>query len=194
MAIKEVTSQAEMLKQFNGKKKNYTLLYKKGTDNSDCSLRNIKAALEKVSDINIVAADVTTVRDIHPNYGVKSVPTLLVFEGNNFVKTVKGCNDTNYYISLFDSALYTAKANDNEKPQKRVTVYSTPTCTWCNALKTHLRKNNIRFTDIDVSKDQKAAEAMVKKSGQQGVPQTDINGQLIVGFDKQKINMLLGIN
>lgn len=194
MAIKEVTSQAAMLKQFNDKKKNYTLLYKKGTDNSDCSLRNIKAALEKVSDINIVAADVTTVRDIHSNYGVKSVPTLLVFEGDNFVKTVKGCNDTNYYISLFESALYTAKANDNEKPQKRVTVYSTPSCSWCNTLKTHLRKNNVRFTDIDVSKDQKAAEAMVKKSGQQGVPQTDINGQLIVGFDKQKINMLLGIN
>jgi len=194
MAIKEVASHADMLKQFDSGKKNYTLLYKKGTENSDCSLRNINAALEKVKDVNILTADVTTVRDIHTNYEVKTVPSLLIFEGNNFVKTVKGCNDTNYYISLFESVLYSAKANDNEKSQKHVTVYSTPSCSWCNTLKTHLRKNSIRFTDIDVSKDQKAAEAMVKKSGQQGVPQTNINGQIIVGFDKQKINMLLGIN
>ena len=194
MVLREIKSHAEMLQQFNEKKKNYVLLYKKGTENSDCSVRNITTALEIVKDVNIVAADVSSVRDIHPNYEVKTVPTLLVFEGNSFIKTVKGCNDTDYYASLFESALYAAKAIDGEKPQKRVTVYSTPTCTWCNTLKTHLRKNHIRFNDIDVSKDQKAAEAMVKKSGQQGVPQTDINGQIIIGFDKQKINTLLGIN
>jgi len=193
MSLREVSSHAEMIKQFNDKK-NYVLLYKKGTENSDCSVRNIEIALESVKDINIVAADVTSVRDIHPKYDVKTVPTLLVFEGDSFVKTVKGCNDADYYVSLFESALYSAKVDDNEKPQKRVTVYSTPTCSWCNTLKTHLRKNGIRFTDVDVSKDQKAAEAMVKKSGQQGVPQTDINGKVIVGFDKQKINTLLGIN
>jgi glutaredoxin-like YruB-family protein len=194
MALKEVSSHPEMLKQFDEKKKNYLLLYKKGTENSECSVRNIEEALENVKDVNLVAADVTLVRDIHPNYDVKTVPTLLVFEGDSFVKTVKGCNDADYYVSLFESALYSAKVDDNEKPQKRVTVYSTPTCSWCNTLKTHLRKNGIRFTDVDVSKDQKAAEAMVKKSGQQGVPQTDINGKVIVGFDKQKINTLLGIN
>jgi len=193
MSLREVSSHAEMIKQFNDKK-NYVLLYKKGTENSDCSVRNIEIALESVKDINIVTADVTSVRDIHPKYDVKTVPTLLVFEGDSFVKTVKGCNDADYYVSLFESALYSAKVDDNEKPQKRVTVYSTPTCSWCNTLKTHLRKNGIRFTDVDVSKDQKAAEAMVKKSGQQGVPQTDINGKVIVGFDKQKINTLLGIN
>jgi glutaredoxin len=47
---------------------------------------------------------------------------------------------------------------------------------------------------VDVSVDQKAAEEMVRKSGQQGVPQTDINGEIIVGFDKTRINTLLGIN
>ncbi len=55
-------------------------------------------------------------------------------------------------------------------------------------------QNAIKYKEIDVSKDQKAAEAMVRKSGQQGVPQTDIGGQMIVGFDKVKINTLLGIN
>lgn len=195
MALKEIGSHDEMLKLLDDKKKTYVLLYKKGSETSECSYNNISKALEKVKeDVNVLVADVTKVRDIHKNYEVTTAPTLLVFEGKTFVKTVKGCNDVDFYISLFESALYTAKNNGDGKPAKRVTVYSTPTCTWCNALKTHLRKNGIRFTDIDVSKDQKAAEAMVRKSGQQGVPQTDINGEIIVGFDKKRINELLGIN
>ncbi len=194
MAIKEISSHKEMLELLDDKGKTYVLLYKKGSESSDCSYNNIQQALEKTKDVKVLAADVTKVRDIHKNYDVTTAPTLLVFDGKNFTKTVKGCNDVDYYVSLFESALYTAKNDGEEKPQKRVTVYSTPTCTWCNALKTHLRKNGIRFTDIDVSKDQKAAEAMMRKSGQQGVPQTEINGEIIVGFDKQKINTLLGIN
>ena len=194
MAIKEINSHKEMIELLDEKGKTYVLLYKKGSESSDCSYNNITKAIEKAKDVKVLAADVTKVRDIHKNYGVTTVPTLLVFDGKNFFKTVKGCNDVGYYVSLFESALYSAKNDKGEKPQKRVTVYSTPTCTWCNALKTHLRKNGIRFTDIDVSKDQKAAEAMVKKSGQQGVPQTEINGEIIVGFDKKKINTLLGIN
>jgi glutaredoxin len=52
----------------------------------------------------------------------------------------------------------------------------------------------VRFQDIDISRDERAAREMVSRSGQQGVPQTDISGQMIVGFDKKKINELLGIN
>ena len=54
--------------------------------------------------------------------------------------------------------------------------------------------HGIRYREINVAADQKAAEEMVRKSGQQGVPQTDINGQIVVGFDKTKLNSLLGIN
>jgi glutaredoxin len=60
-------------------------------------------------------------------------------------------------------------------------------------LKNHLKASNIRFTEVDVSQNQEAAEQMVRRSGQRGVPQTDIDGQIIVGFDKNKINSLLGI-
>ncbi len=73
-------------------------------------------------------------------------------------------------------------------------VYSTPTCSWCTTLKRYLDENRIRYREIDVSKDQVATEGKVKKSGQQGVPQTEIDGQVIVGFDKEKINMLLQIH
>jgi len=195
MALREIGSYEEMLRTLDKKSKNYILLYKKGTETSDCSYKNIEHAAEKVKNINVAAADVITVRDIHPNYSVTSAPALLVFEGENFIKTVKGCNDENFYKALFESSFYTSTTTDGEEqPQKRVTVYSTPTCSWCNTLKSYLKKNGIRFRDIDVSKDQKAAEAMVARSGQQGVPQTDINGEIIVGFDKNRINTLLGIH
>ena len=195
MALREIGSYEEMLRTLDEKRKNYILLYKKGSETSDCSYKSIEQAVEKVKNVNVAAADVISVRDIHPKYSVTSAPSLLVFDGKNFIKTVKGCNNENFYQALFESSFYTSTITDGEEqPQKRVTVYSTPTCSWCNTLKTYLKKNGIRFRDIDVSKDQKAAEAMVARSGQQGVPQTDINGEIIVGFDKNRINTLLGIH
>lgn len=193
MTLRNISSHNEMKSSMKEGARNYVLLFKKGSETSDCSFKNIKQVLEEGVDVNVVAADVSKVRDIHVEYDVKSVPTLMVFQGNQFEKTIKGCNDDGYYKSLFESALFSAKAASSENPQKRVTVYSTPTCSWCTTLKTHLKKNSIIFTDIDVSKDQKAAEAMTRRSGQQGVPQTDIGGEMIVGFDKNRINSLLGI-
>jgi len=74
-----------------------------------------------------------------------------------------------------------------------VKIYSTPTCVYCKTLKEYLRKNKIDFEDIDVSKDEKQLQDMIKSSGQMGVPVVDIDGQIIVGFDKQKIDELLKI-
>jgi glutaredoxin-like YruB-family protein len=193
MTMRNISSHNEMQSLLKEDARNYVLLFKKGSETSECSYSNIEHAINDIVDVNIVAADVSKVRDIHVAYDVKSVPTLLIFQGNKFEKTVKGCNDDGYYKSLFESALFSAKAANDENPQKKVTVYSTPTCSWCTTLKTHLKKNGIRYSDVDVSKDQNAAEAMRKRSGQQGVPQTDIGGEMIVGFDKNRINTLLGI-
>ena len=68
-----------------------------------------------------------------------------------------------------------------------VKVYSTPTCPYCHMVKDFLKKNNVQFADIDVSKDQKAASEMISRSGQMGVPQTEINGKIIIGFDQKAI-------
>jgi glutaredoxin 3 len=76
---------------------------------------------------------------------------------------------------------------------KSVKVYSTPTCPWCVRVKQFLKDNNVVFQDADVSVDQQAADEMVKRSGQMGVPVLDINGTVIVGFDKEKIKSALGI-
>jgi glutaredoxin-like YruB-family protein len=74
-----------------------------------------------------------------------------------------------------------------------VKIFSTPTCPYCLTLKEFLKGHNIEFEDIDVSKDEKAAEEMIEKSGQMGVPVIDIDDQIVVGFDKAKISELLGI-
>ena len=72
-------------------------------------------------------------------------------------------------------------------------VYSTPTCPWCIRTKQYLKDNNIAFEDIDVSTNQQAAEEMIQKSGQMGVPVLDIDGKIIVGLDKEKIKQALGL-
>ena len=77
---------------------------------------------------------------------------------------------------------------------KKVKIYSTPTCPWCMRAKQFLKENNIDFVDYDVSSDQEALEEMVRVSGQLGVPVLDIEGEIIVGFDKERIKEALGLN
>ncbi len=79
------------------------------------------------------------------------------------------------------------------KPQPRVIVFSTPTCTYCNAAKRYFREKGIKFKDVDVTRDAAAARDMVRRSGQQGVPVIDIGGRIVVGFNRPAIDQLLGL-
>lgn len=193
MPIKPIASYQELIESLKKDQKNYLLLYKSGTDASECSIKNLQVAAEKAGTASIMTADVNQVRDIHTRFNVSSAPSLLVFEGEQFMNVVKGCNEPAYYISLFEESYFHPLSGENSPRQKHVTVYTTPSCSWCTTLKRYLRSNNIRFSEVDVSQNQQAAEQMVRKSGQQGVPQTHIEGQIIVGFDKNRINTLLGI-
>ncbi|NCO88564.1 NrdH-redoxin [Candidatus Roizmanbacteria bacterium CG2_30_33_16] len=74
---------------------------------------------------------------------------------------------------------------------KTVKVFSTPTCPYCHMAKDYLKDKKIPFEDIDVSKDQNQARAMVEKSGQMGVPQLWIDDEVIIGFNKPIIDQLL---
>ena len=76
---------------------------------------------------------------------------------------------------------------------KKIMVYSTSTWPFCIKAKQFLKDNNIEFEDIDVAADQSKAEEMVQKSGQMGVPVLDIDGEIITGFDKEKIVQALGL-
>ena len=74
-----------------------------------------------------------------------------------------------------------------------VKVYSTPTCPYCKMVEEFLTQNNILFEKSDVSSSQSAAQEMISKSGQMGVPVVDIDGKIVVGFDRAKIKSLLGL-
>lgn len=74
-----------------------------------------------------------------------------------------------------------------------VKVYSTPTCPYCIRLKEYLKQKNIDFQNIDVSSDKASLDEMVKLTGQMSVPVVSIDGNSIVGFDKEKIDSALNI-
>ena len=79
----------------------------------------------------------------------------------------------------------------DEKKAAVVEVYSTPACPYCTMAKQYLKAKGIEFKDIDVSQDRKAAEYMVSQTGQTGVPQININGKWILGFDRAGIDAAL---
>ena len=77
--------------------------------------------------------------------------------------------------------------------QPRVIMFSTPTCSYCKTAKQYFRQQGIRFKNIDISRDASAARDMVQRSGQQGVPQIMVGNKIVVGFDRPKIDSLLGL-
>ena len=74
-----------------------------------------------------------------------------------------------------------------------ITIYSTPTCVYCKTLKEYLKSKNIEYKEIDVTTDEKELEKMVAISGQMGVPVVEIDGNVIIGFDRERIDEILGL-
>ena len=73
-----------------------------------------------------------------------------------------------------------------------IKIYSTPTCPYCKLAKEFFKSKNLKFSDIDVSADPAAANEMIEKSGQMGVPVIEIDGQIIIGFNQQKLQEVIG--
>ncbi len=75
----------------------------------------------------------------------------------------------------------------------KVKLYSTPSCTYCHTLKEFLKEHQVKFEEIDVSRDKKAMNEMIEKSGKIEVPVVEINGEIVAGFDREQIVKLLKI-
>lgn len=190
--IIDIHSYAELDANLDGHEKAYLLLYKSGSELSTCALENINKAAAKSEGTLFLGCDVAQVKDVHGAFNIDSVPALLIFENGKYVNVIKGCHEDSFFETYFNSSFHRA-GNDAEPNQKSVVVYSTPACGWCKRLKSYLNTNNIRYSEIDVSRDQRAMDELVRRSGQMGVPQTDIGGEIIVGFDKARIDALLNI-
>jgi glutaredoxin-like YruB-family protein len=76
---------------------------------------------------------------------------------------------------------------------KQVTIYSTPTCHFCKEAKAFFKENNIKYTEHDVLADLEQRKLMQEKSGQLGVPVIDIGGEIVVGFNRDRVEELLGM-
>lgn len=105
-------------------------------------------------------------------------------------------NKTSNAIKIPESKVAGKKASKTVKSsgkKAKVIVYSTKTCPWCKKTKEFLKANKIPFTSKDVGSSSKNAGEMFKKSGQQGVPVTDIGGKIIIGFNEGKLKSALGL-
>ena len=80
-----------------------------------------------------------------------------------------------------------------ESKNPKIKIFSTPTCPYCLALKEFLKEHNFEFEEIDVSQNELALKEMKEKSGQLGVPVIEIEGKIVIGFDKEKISQILNI-
>jgi thioredoxin len=141
--------------------------------------------------------------DEHPrtaaHYHITGIPTVALFRDGKVVNTFVGVRPEPIYRRALEEALQPASARKDKaaaptKTNKHsVTVFSTPTCPWCARLKAYLKQHQIAFKDVDVSRDAQAAQEMVLRSGQMGVPQAWIDGQVVVGFDRKRVDELLGL-
>lgn len=137
---------------------------------------------------------------IAPRYHISGIPTVGIFRDGKLINQLVGVRPEQAYRKALEPALETAAApamnarSATSGPARHsVTGFSTPTCPWCARLKAYLRQHNIAFKDVDVSRDAVAAQQMVNRSGQMGVPQAWIDGQVVVGFDRKRVDTLLGL-
>ena len=77
--------------------------------------------------------------------------------------------------------------------QKKVVIYTTPSCVYCKMAKEFFKKNNVAYEERDVASDLTARDEMLKKSGQMGVPVIEAGDTIIIGFDQPRLREALGI-
>lgn len=76
---------------------------------------------------------------------------------------------------------------------RKVVIYTTPTCVYCRAAKEFFKENNVAYDEFDVASDADKREEMIQKSGQMGVPVIFVNNKMVIGFNKEKLSELFGI-
>ncbi len=146
-------------------------------------------------DVPAFRVDVSAVRDLHARFGVASVPTVVQVRGDRVLQRLVGPQPERLYARALFAGAASAVSTEGAavRPAHRVTVYTSPTCSWCARVKSHLDLNRVPYREVDVSRDEDAARRLVARSGRQGVPQLDIDGHLVVGFDRPRIDALLGL-
>ena len=156
------------------------------------ALALFKNLVTEKDDRAVAVVNVSRVRDIHETYRVRSVPTVITLKNGSLQKMLEGLQTEETYRRLLSDAPRKT-VDGRELPPLRVTVYTTRSCPHCTTVKNHLRRKGIPFREVDVGRDPTAASELTRRTGQTGVPQTDINGAFVLGADLPKINRLTGV-
>ena len=157
------------------------------------ALPELAAFSREQDDVPVYTVDVEKVRGLHKEFRVNKVPTVLSLEKGKVTRFVEGAQSARFYAVHLSGAAAKRASGTGQAAVRRVIVYSGPGCPACGQLKTYLRRHGVAFREVDISRDARSAEKIARRSGMMAVPQTDINGRLVVGFDRAKLDRLLGI-
>lgn len=156
------------------------------------ALKELEAFSNDYAKAPVYVIDVEKLKGVHKEFGVHNVPTVLALRRGETIRVVEGVQSARYYAHVLAGIMPKEFIPPASKTaRKRIVVYTTPTCPACSLVKNYLRRRGVSFRTVDVSRDQQAARELVRRSGQMAVPQIDINGSLIVGFDKAKLDRLI---
>ena len=156
------------------------------------ALKELETFSNDYAKAPVYVLDVGKLKGVHKEFGVRNAPTVLALQRGETTRVVEGVQRARYYAHVLAGIMPKEFIPPASKTaRKRIVVYSTPTCPACTLVKNYLRQRGVSFREVDVSRDQQAARELARRSGQMAVPQIDINGSLVVGFDKAKLDRLI---
>ena len=156
------------------------------------ALNELEQFAKESEKIPVYVIDVGKVKGAHKQFDVKNVPTVLALEKGKITRRMEGVENSRLYAQVLLGAHPSRRAKKGEKKiSHRVVVYTGSGCPACGSAKSYLRRLGVGFREVNISSDQHAAQKLAQRSGQMAVPQIDIDGHLIVGFDQAKIDRLI---
>ena len=163
------------------------------SDAAERALAELEAFSRQEESAPVYVVDVQEVPGLHKEFAVERVPTVLAIEKGKVTRSVEGVQSARFYAVHFAGAAASRTGSTGGAAARTVVVYTGQGCPACGQLKTYLRRRGVGFREVDVSRDPQAAERIARRSGRMAVPQTDINGRLVVGFDRTTLDRLLGL-
>jgi len=181
------------LQQVQKKHKNFMMLifWAEFSATAKHALAELREFSKENKNVPVYAINVEAVKGVHKQFGVANVPTVVALKKGKVLWQLEGVESAQLYNRILSGISSVSKSTGKKGTNHRVIVYSGPGCPACGTAKTYLRQRGIFFREIDISRDQHAAERLIQRSGQRAVPQIDIDGHLIVGFDKAKIDRII---
>jgi glutaredoxin-like YruB-family protein len=153
-----------------------------------------EAFAEQVDGATVLLVDVGQVKGVHKRFDVASVPAAVTVAEGRVIRRAAGLHDEEGWGRALLPHASSAPVGEEGGPRRpSVTVYTSPTCSWCGRLKDYLDQHAVAYREVNIAADPAAAQELVQRSGQMGVPQTDVGGQIVVGFDRPRLDRLLGL-